>query len=127
MDIYYKTVEREQEFKSKVENCQSCVKYFLEQRKNHPVYGKGILLSSECSRFYENFIVMSDDKFMKLAGDTVRRSESAEWFEARRIRISGSSKVHSIISRKRKTVEALIEQILVPKKVDVDATRYGIE
>lgn len=126
MEIFYKTVERIQEFNIKVNQCQSCIEFFLNEKRNYPTYSNPVMLSENGARYYKQCIILSEDQIKKLASDTMKQSEIDEWFEARRIRISGT-RVHSIITRVRKEISTLVQEMLQPKKVDVEVTRYGTE
>ena len=110
----------------KYEKCTKFVKIMLELREIHYTYGRDISADKKLIDFYEKSIVLkSADAIIKLCCDTLQQSESDTWYAARRLRISASTNVHSIKTRKTKSIEALVQEMLYPKKVDTTATRYG--
>lgn len=75
--------------------------------------------------FYQRKIVLNEKQIIELACLTIDQSGCKEWFKARNLRITASKNVHSIKSRKRKSIPSLVEDITNPKKLDVANTKYG--
>ncbi|XP_066595450.1 uncharacterized protein [Prorops nasuta] len=106
------------------EECKSLVNTLLSCNV-YEVYSKVQNISKELNYFYQKSIVLSRDKILELALNTVRQSGCDTWFKARYIRISASKDVYSIQSRKFRSIEAIVGEKMFPKKLDVAATRYG--
>lgn len=84
------------------------------------------MLSKELKEFYNQKIALSLDQITNLACYTVEQSKCNLWFEARKLRITGSKNVHDIKTRVRKSIKKLVDDIIDPKKVDVRSTKYGL-
>lgn len=75
--------------------------------------------------YYYKKIYLDDDVIMKLCKETIEQSKCKEWFEARRLRITGSQDVHCIKTRRTKSIASLVQDIINPKKFSVGSTQYG--
>lgn len=68
---------------------------------------------------------MAEEEIIDLREQTIEQSSSAKWFEARRKRLTASKNLHSIKSKKSKSIESLVNDILHPKKVSCSSMNYG--
>lgn len=107
------------------EECDTCVKTFFVSCKKYKLYSVAQVVPTELKDFYEDSIVLSQKQILELACDTLEQSKCEKWFNARYLRISASKNAYSIKSRKKKTVESLVGDMLFPNKFDVHATKYG--
>lgn len=107
------------------EKCEESIKSFFTLCEKYTVYSVPQVVSKELRDFYMNSIVLSKKEIVELACDTLQQSKSDKWFSARYLRVSASQNAYSIKSRKTKTVESLVGDMLFPKQFDVSATQYG--
>lgn len=99
--------------------------YFLLSKKD--TYHSDCALEPTLKTFYErNVIKKNFSDNVKLCCETISQSRCKKWFEERRLRITASKNVHSIKSRRTKTIESLVLEMLNPKSVKTEATEYGI-
>lgn len=110
----------------KQQECIECLKNFLIFNEEFEVYGKDYQIEDYLKEFYHKKIMISEEAILELCSLTVNQSECQEWYEARRLRLSASSNIHSIKIRTRKTVEKLVYDILYPAIVNNDNTNYGL-
>lgn len=80
---------------------------FPVQLDDYPVYRSNASLRQEYQEFWNNNIALTEDGIIKLASETIKQSESEEWFRSRRLRLSASPSVHKVKSRSRKSVDSL--------------------
>ncbi|KAK0169353.1 hypothetical protein PV328_012167 [Microctonus aethiopoides] len=105
-----------------VEPCKIAI-----SKLNYEIYKDKIILRKELCDFYEKYVVLTEEKIICLCCDTIEQSTCSDWFTARVLRISASSKAHRIKSRVTKTIESLVSDMLFPKNVDTASTQYGIK
>ncbi|KAG5880137.1 hypothetical protein JTB14_002157 [Gonioctena quinquepunctata] len=115
------------DLESKEEDCEVCLETFSDECIAKNVYLKEPVILGELEDFYEKVIKLSRNQIVKLACDTLVQSEYDEWFNSRYLRVSASEKAYCIKSRVKKTAESLVGDMLIPKKLDIRATRYGRE
>lgn len=110
------------------EKCKSVVSTFPLFAQNYKLFTNEqiIVIEEKFLEFYFEKILLNSDQICNLASETVKQSECDKWHEARKLRITASKNVHSIKSRRNKSIKSLVEEIIEPKKVNVESTRYGI-
>lgn len=109
------------------ENCAVCLNTFFILCLNTIMYMKPQLVQQAVKDFYCTSVVLLKKDIIELCCDTLKQSKCSKWFQARSLRLSASKQVHSIKTRSKKTIEALVSEMLDSKKVDTPALRYGIK
>lgn len=122
-EILVKSKSKEVQLNIK-QDCEECIKSILFFCDSYEIYKGKIILKKELCDFYEKHVVLSEEKIISLCCDTIEQSTCSDWFAARVLRISASSKAHRIKSRVTKTIESLVFDLLFPKKVETAATQY---
>lgn len=107
------------------EDCVECLNTFFILRTEHESYHNDCTLVDNLKLYYDSHVVVSNEDIIKICCKTIKQSACPDWYAIRHVRISASKNVHSIKTRKTKSIESLVCDILNPKKVDCDATRYG--
>lgn len=82
--------------------------------------------NKELEKFFKQKISLTLGEITGLVCKTVEQSKCDLWFEARKLRITGSKNVHDIKTRVRTSINKLVIEIIDPKKVDVKSTQYGL-
>lgn len=110
------------------EKCRSIVSTFPLFTQNYQAFlNQQIVVGDEkFLEFYFEKVVLNSDQIIQLASETVDQSENDKWHEARKLRITASKTVHSIKTRRNKSIKSLVEEIVEPKKINVASTQYGI-
>ncbi|KAK0157013.1 hypothetical protein PV328_012010, partial [Microctonus aethiopoides] len=126
-EILIESKLREVRLNIKKADCEECIKSILLFCDSYEIYKAKIILRKELCDFYEKYVVLTEEKIICLCCDTIEQSTCGDWFTARVLRISASSKAHRIKSRVTKTIESLVSDMLFPKKVDTASTQYGIK
>ncbi|XP_024890188.1 uncharacterized protein LOC112466355 [Temnothorax curvispinosus] len=123
MDFMLTEVERNLQ----KEDCASCLNTFFTLCDNCMVYMKEQQVQEYAKNFYCASILLTRKEIVQLCCDTLEQSKCDKWFQARSIRLSASTNIHSIKIRNKKTIEKLVSEMLESKKVDTPGTRYGIK
>lgn len=92
------------------------------------IIGKNeLVLPSQMAQYYNERIILDNDSVFSLCLRTMEQSKAAEWFEARRVRITASEKAHKIKTMTRVSAESLLKGFLNPKILNTESLNYGIE
>lgn len=112
-------------------NCNACIINLLNFCMDHPIYSSNYIIADEVLKaFYEQKVFLNETQIIKMCVETRGQSYSDEWFSARNIRISASSRAHSIKTRQSKNIDALINKFLTPSNFTGQAkknTHYGLK
>ncbi|KAK0071486.1 hypothetical protein PV326_001181, partial [Microctonus aethiopoides] len=95
--------------------------------EDYDVYCSGSSVGSNCEEYYEKNIILTKCDILKLSSDTLKQSKCDKWYQARNLRLSSSKNIHAMYSRKKKTIESLVNDILYPKKIEFKSTKYGLK
>lgn len=127
MELLLKQIEKNHGINNLIEECKVCLQNLFLFLEDYPIYKSNLDISLDLTNFFNNNICLSQDKIIELCCATIEQSACKEWFNARKFRISASSNVHAIKSRKSKSVESLVDDILNSKNFRTEATEYGIK
>lgn len=61
----------------------------------------------DLQKYYNGVVALNENSIIKVCVETIDQSQSENWFEIRRLRISASQKAHSIKIRTKKTSDEL--------------------
>ncbi|KAJ8674745.1 hypothetical protein QAD02_010531 [Eretmocerus hayati] len=106
-------------------DCEIIVDNLLLHAQEFQIYHQSVVLEKHLQKFYDEEIAMTREDIISLSCDTGEQSDSNLWFAARQPRVSASKGAHSIKTRDKKTAESLASDLLVQRKLDTPATRYG--
>lgn len=87
---------------------------------------KEVEVDESLFQFFHRNIMLSEEEIVHLCCQTINQSDNKEWLSERCKRISASKSAHSIKNLKRKSVDSLVTDILLPKKFSTSSTQYGI-
>lgn len=125
VNLFFKTVTENIPVTHKKENCREVISAILEH--NNTVYKNEILIHPDLATFYKKEVIANDEKIIDTCCETVSQSSCPKWFEERKLRLSASSNIHSVKSRRSKTIDKLVNDMLSSVKISTDATKYGKE
>lgn len=94
-----------EEIVTKIENetIEACAMTFINMNDGNQIFGHGITFKNEKTKtFYEKFVLLDEAQIISLCITTKRQSGSKEWFECRKVRITGSMKAHQILRLRKK-------------------------
>lgn len=100
----------------KKEECETCVKKLFALNKKFAIYGGEHTVDTRVATFYKTTIVLTDEQIVELCCNTLEQSSSDTWFAARKLRLSASQNIHRVKSRKTKSEDSLVQEILHPSK-----------
>ena len=107
-----------------------CIMNLLNTCNSTVMYDNSeICLPNNHAQFYKKFVFLVARDSLNLCIRTKNQSISfnSEWFQARRVRITGSSKTHKIKTLSRKTGANLVADFLYPKPFSTPAIEYGLK
>lgn len=123
----------QQEEVEKIErtHAEICAEHFINASLRNVIYANEIpLMNEEPTLYYKNNIVLDLPGITSLCMETRKQSESpnsSKWFDARRVRISASSKAHSIKGLTKKTADTLASEFVAPKSaIKTKGTDWGL-
>lgn len=130
IELFMHQVKKNIPVTKKKEDCKCILEKLFQAVKNMTYYSKSSIFDSiatELLSFYNENVVLTDNQIMELCCDTITQSRCKRWIDERMIRISSSSNVHAIKSRRKKTIESLISDFIKPSSLNLDSTTYGIK
>ncbi|KAJ8665860.1 hypothetical protein QAD02_007522 [Eretmocerus hayati] len=116
---------KEAKLKLQHDDCEAIVDSLFIYEEEFEIYSHSYVLSEDLQRFYDEKIVLSRESSIKLSCETIAQADSDIWHSARRSRVTASKKAHSIKTLTKKTAESLALDMMMTKKIDTPATRYG--
>ncbi|KAL4711084.1 hypothetical protein ACJJTC_009455 [Scirpophaga incertulas] len=108
------------------EDCEASVISFLIFKDEFEVYQAEYKLEEQLQQFYEKNIQINEETLINVCCKTIEQSKCEDWYANRRLRISASTNVHHIKVQKTKTTESLVSSFLHPRKIECEATKYGL-
>ena len=126
-------------FEKSLEECEAatacecievCIMNFLNMCDSTVMYGNSeTRLPNNHAECYIKFVFLEERDSLNLCIRTKNQSNSfnSEWFQARRVRITGSSKAHKNKTLSRKTGDNLVAEFLYPKPFSTAAIEYGLK
>lgn len=114
--------------KTTIRNIEACALIFINLSNCCDIYGGDVKFGSvEEKAFYNNNINLTDDIIVQLCVSTSEQHASEDWHNARKLRISASSKAHRIKSRWRKQSCDLANDFLCENNQKTSkSVKYGI-
>ncbi|XP_071580317.1 uncharacterized protein [Temnothorax nylanderi] len=114
---------------SDINNCDACIINLLNFCEDHLVYSSNYIIADEVLKaFYAREVNLGETQIIQICVDTRGQSYSDKWFSVRNIRISASSRAHSIKTRQSEKIDALVNKFLTPSCINGQAkknTQYG--
>jgi hypothetical protein len=102
------------------------VEYVLNMPSPDEVYGGVISFSRPDEElFYNRIVALPREEILKLCVESKLHSSSATWFEARKVRISASTRAHSIRTMRRGRELDVAQKFLVPNNNVHENLEYG--
>ncbi|KAJ8730850.1 hypothetical protein PYW08_002263 [Mythimna loreyi] len=108
------------------EDCEASVISFLIFKDEFEVYQAEYKLEEQLQQFYEKNIQINEETLINVCCKTIEQSKCEDWYANRHLRISASTNVHHIKVQKTKTTESLVSSFLHPRKIECEATKYGL-
>uniref|UniRef100_A0A6P7H6M0 Uncharacterized protein LOC114346832 n=1 Tax=Diabrotica virgifera virgifera TaxID=50390 RepID=A0A6P7H6M0_DIAVI len=101
------------------------LKVFFNSIEGQDVYVTNYDLDDNLKKIYDEKIFKTDNQIVNVCCETIKQSTCPTWFNERRLRLTASKDVHSIKTRRTKTVESLVKDLLKPNNFSVASTIYG--
>lgn len=126
LKVFYKSTEEKEKKKSHTlavkeaqkneitNDCEACMSNLHVFCDDHVIYSSFLEVEKELLMYFKNNVVMEENNLVKLCCNTLSQSESQEWFDAKKVRISASKSTHRIKTLKTKTNNSLVLDILYP-------------
>ncbi|XP_026740625.1 uncharacterized protein LOC113503032 [Trichoplusia ni] len=108
------------------EDCLACLNFFFTVKSEFQLYKRDYPLAENLEEYYKKYVAVTNEDIINICCNTMKQSDCPNWYAIRHLRITASKNIHSIKSRKTKSIESLVSSILKPKKIDCVATRYGL-
>ncbi|CAG5082971.1 Protein of unknown function [Cotesia congregata] len=100
----------------------------LQKSKQVKLYSRNIIFNDvKLYDYYNLYVKMYNYQILNLCLNTVKQSESQEWFSTRKNRISASQKAHLIKTSKKNDSRTLADNLVNGSKPTTKAMEYGIK
>lgn len=108
-------------------SCEACILNLNILAEESDLYRQDLcIVDAKLTNFYEQHVILTAAQIVELCMRTFDQSSCREWFDARKLRISASSKAHSIKVRRKKDISALLERFLgTSQSAPSKAQEYG--
>lgn len=114
--------------KSDFSESEACALSLINLSSSRVIYSPVTYVADDnLKKFYEEKINLSEKKISEICIETKDQSTCKEWFEVRSLRISASSKAHSIKTQSKKTCSALVTDFLSNQKKSTASLEYGLK
>lgn len=115
--------------KSDISETEACASTFINFSFCIEIYCDSLnFVSTEEKQFYQNSVSLSNDEIVTLCVETFEQRKSTKWHEARKFRISASSKAHKIKSiTKKKNCDLVKEFINCGNNKVTKSMKYGLK
>ena len=126
IEYFLKTANKNISINIRKQECQDLLDIMYNLCMSHNVHTEDPRFSdADLMTFFVEKIFLCKEEIIELCCDTIEQSMCKRWFLERALRISSSSNVYFICSRKTKTEEALFQEMLNAKNINLSSCKYG--
>ncbi|KAJ8672210.1 hypothetical protein QAD02_003469 [Eretmocerus hayati] len=107
------------------DDCEAIVVNLFIHEEEFGIYSHSYVFTGDLQIFYDEKIVLSRESSIQLSYESIEQSDSDISHNARCSRVTASKSAHSIKTLTKKTAESLALDMMMNKKIDSPARRYG--
>ena len=108
------------------EALSGCISLFIELSCSNQLYGEQMTFLSEFEKeYFKKNVCMNEEDIKQLCLSTRNQSTCQGWSDARKVRITASTKAHAIKRLQRKKKEDLAQDFIAEKLISNQNLEYG--